>query len=78
VSARLEISRGRFDAAEPFAVASVHRWHGVSQLRRTHSTIMLATIHIQAGEPGGLSMGHRTITDVTKLSSVQARTRLPP
>jgi transcriptional regulator with XRE-family HTH domain len=78
VAARLEISRGRLDAAEPFAVASVARWDGISKLRRAHSTVLLATIHVQAGEPAGLSMAHRAITDVAKLSSVQARTRLHP
>jgi transcriptional regulator with XRE-family HTH domain len=76
VSARLEISRGRFETAEPFAVASVRRWEGVSELRRTQSAIMLATIHIKTGEPRALSMAHQAITGVTKLSSVQARTRL--
>ncbi|MCA1676194.1 MAG: hypothetical protein LC799_29805 [Actinobacteria bacterium] len=78
VFARLEISRGRLDTAEPFAAASVRRWEGVSELRRTHSAIVLATVHVQAGEPNGLAMAHRAIIDVTKLSSVQARTRLHP
>lgn len=78
ISARLEISRGQFAAAEPFAVASVRRWDGISALRRTHSAIVLSTIHVHTGEPDGLPMAHRAITDVSKLSSVQARTRLRP
>jgi transcriptional regulator with XRE-family HTH domain len=78
VTARLEITRGRLDIAEPFAVASVARWEGISKLRGSHSAVALATIHVQAGEPDGLGMAHRAITDVTKLSSVQARTRLHP
>jgi hypothetical protein len=78
VAARLAISQGRLDAAEPFAVASVRRWEGVSELRRTSSTIVLATIHVQAGEPDGLPLARRAILDVTKLSSIQARTRLHP
>lgn len=74
----LEIERGRLDMAEPFAVASVRRWEGISQRGRTLSAVVLATVHVQAGEPDGLAMAHRAITDVTKLSSVHARTRLRP
>lgn len=77
-AARLEIEWGNLDRAEPFAVASVRRWGGVSERGRTLSTVVLATVHVQAGEPDGLTMAHRAITDVTKLSSVQARTRLRP
>jgi tetratricopeptide (TPR) repeat protein len=77
-AACLEIERGRLDRAEPFAVASVRRWEGVSQRSHTLSAVVLATVHVQAGEPGGLAMAHAAIVDVTKLSSVQARTRLRP
>ncbi|MDQ4032471.1 MAG: helix-turn-helix domain-containing protein, partial [Actinomycetota bacterium] len=54
-AACLEIERGCLDAAEPFAVASVRRWeNGSSQRGRTHSGVVLATIHVRAGEPDGL------------------------
>ncbi|MGH3996058.1 MAG: helix-turn-helix domain-containing protein, partial [Pseudonocardiaceae bacterium] len=54
VAARLQVSRGRLDAAEPFAAASVWRWEGASSQRgRTAANILLATIHIRAGEPDG-------------------------
>ena len=78
LAACLEIGRGRLDVAEPFAVASVARWDGISKLRRTHSAIVLANVHVQTGEPDGLRLAHRAITDVTELSSMQARTRLAP
>lgn len=78
VAARLELARRRLDAAEPFAVASVRRWEGVSQRSQTLSGIVLATIHVQAGERDGLRLAHGAITDVTRLSSAQARTRLQP
>ncbi|MGH3885423.1 MAG: hypothetical protein ACRDSZ_02455 [Pseudonocardiaceae bacterium] len=77
-AARLEIERGRLDIAEPLAAASVRRWEGGSQLSRTLSGIVLATIHVKAGEPSGLSLAHRAITSVPKLSSVRARTWLEP
>lgn len=77
-AARLEIERGHLDVAESLAAASVRRWEGGSQLSRTLSGIVLATIHVKAGEPSGLSLAHRAVTSVSKLSSVRARTHLEP
>ncbi|MGH8572496.1 MAG: hypothetical protein ACREX8_07970, partial [Gammaproteobacteria bacterium] len=55
VVARLALARGRLDAAEPFAAASVRRWEGGSNRRaHTQSSIVLATVHVRAGESGGL------------------------
>ena len=51
-AACLELERGHLDAAEPFAVASLRRWEGGSQISRTQSAIVLATIHVRAGEFG--------------------------
>jgi hypothetical protein len=77
-AALLALRRGRLDAAEPLAAASVRRWEGISQISRTFSAIVLATIHVRAGEPGGLPLAHGAITAVPKLSSVRARKRLLP
>jgi hypothetical protein len=77
-AALLALHRGRLDAAEPLAAASVRRWEGISQISRTFSGIVLATIHVRAGEPGGLPLAHGAITAVTKLSSVRVRKRLLP
>ncbi len=74
VGARLELARGRLDVAEQFAVVSVRRWEGISNQRmRTISGILLATVHVRAGERDGLRLAHGAITKVTKLSSVRAR-----
>jgi transcriptional regulator with XRE-family HTH domain len=78
VHARLELDRGRLEAAEPLAAASVRRWETRSNRGRTMSGILLATIHVRAGEPDGLRLAHEAITDVTKLSSQRARQRLTP
>jgi transcriptional regulator with XRE-family HTH domain len=77
-AALLALRRGRLDVAEPFAAASVRRWEGINRVGHTQSSIVLATIHVQAGEPGGFSLAHSAITAVTKLSSVRARRRLEP
>jgi transcriptional regulator with XRE-family HTH domain/tetratricopeptide (TPR) repeat protein len=75
----LELERGRLDAAEPLAAASVRRWEGASNQRAcTISRVVLATIHVRAGEPDGLELAHDAITGVMKLSSLRARQRLNP
>lgn len=76
--ALLEIDRGRLDTAEQFAAASVRRWAGISQRAGTHSRVILATIHVKAGEQRGLRLAHGAITDVTELTSVRARRLLVP
>ncbi|MGH3973886.1 MAG: hypothetical protein ACRDS9_11265, partial [Pseudonocardiaceae bacterium] len=54
------------------------RWEGGSRRARTQADILLATIHVRAGEPGGLQLAHGAINGVTKLSSVRVRRRLEP
>jgi transcriptional regulator with XRE-family HTH domain len=77
-AALLALLRGRLDIAESFAAVSVRRWEGISQVGHTQSSIVLATVHVRAGEPRGLSLAHNVVTAVTKLSSIRARKRLEP
>ncbi len=77
-AACLELERGRLDVAEPFAVASMRRWEGGSPLSRTQSAIVLATIHVRAGEPDGLRLAHSAVTAAAKLTSIRVRQRLEP
>ncbi|MGH3826928.1 MAG: hypothetical protein ACRDQX_07115, partial [Pseudonocardiaceae bacterium] len=77
-AARLALRQGRLDVAESLAAASVRRWAGVSPVGHAHSSIVLATVHVQAGEPGGLPLAHGAITAVSKLSSVRVRRKLEP
>jgi hypothetical protein len=78
VPASLALEQGRLDAAESFAAASVRRWRDGSRRARTGAEILLATIHIRAGEPDGLALAHGAITGVSKLTSIRARQRLKP
>jgi transcriptional regulator with XRE-family HTH domain len=77
-AALVALRRGRLDVAESFAAVSVRRWEGISGVGHTQSRIVLATIHVRAGEPDGLSLAHGVITAVTKLGSAWARRRLEP
>ena len=63
---------------EQFAAASMRRWEGGGQVSLTQSAIVLATIHVRAGEPRGLQLAHGAITSAGKLTSVRARRRLEP
>ncbi|MGH3822225.1 MAG: helix-turn-helix domain-containing protein [Pseudonocardiaceae bacterium] len=78
VAASLALEQGRLEVAEPFAAASVRRWQEGSRRARTGAEILLATIHVQAGEPDGLALAHTAITGVTRLTSIRARQRLKP
>ena len=80
VAALLETGRGRLDAAEPFATASLRRWErgSTGELGRTHSSVVLATIHVRAGDRDGLGLAHGAISRAGKLSSMRARKRLQP
>jgi len=77
-AACLELERGHLDAAEPFAAASLRRSEGVSQVGGTQSAILLATIHVRAGEPRGLQLAHGAVTAAAKLTSVRTRRQLEP
>ncbi|MDQ3154427.1 MAG: helix-turn-helix domain-containing protein [Actinomycetota bacterium] len=77
-AACLKLERGHLDAAEPFAVASLRRWEGGSQVSLTQSSIVLAAIHVRAGEPRGFALAHSAITNAGRLTSVRARKRLEP
>ncbi|MCA1704722.1 MAG: hypothetical protein LC808_16245, partial [Actinobacteria bacterium] len=80
VAALLETGRGRLGAAEPFATASLRRWErgSTGELGRTHSSVVLATIHVRAGDSNSLSLAHNAISRAGKLSSIRARRRLKP
>jgi len=77
-AACLELERGRLEAAEQLAAASVRRWEGGSQISRTQSGIVLATIYVKAGEPDGMRMAHHAVTAAMKITSVRVHQRLLP
>jgi hypothetical protein len=77
-AALLALRRGHLDVAEPLAAASVGRWEGINRVGHAKSSIVLATVHVRAGEPSGLPLVHGAITSVRKLSSVEVRRRLQP
>jgi tetratricopeptide (TPR) repeat protein len=79
VAAQLEMERGRLDAAQEFATASARLWEQRGGQRgRTVAGVLLATVHVRAGESDGPQLAHEAITGAMKLSSVRTRRRLQP
>ena len=80
VSALLALERERLDVAQAFATASARLWEDRgSRSGRTRACILLATIHVRAGDSDGLRLAaHEAITGAMKLSSVRIRRRLEP
>ncbi|MEO7194475.1 MAG: helix-turn-helix transcriptional regulator [Pseudonocardiaceae bacterium] len=72
-TAVIQLDLNRIDAAEQFA-SSAQRAYGKGHLvGRTMTGLLLAEIHIRAGEPQGLALAHHAITEVRTLHSVAAR-----
>lgn len=77
-AALLALRRGRLEVAESLAASSVRRWEGISKVGYAQSSIVLATVHVRAGEPSGLPLAHNANTAVRGLNSIRARRRLQP
>ncbi len=69
---------GQVDGAEQFAALSVRAWGNQDRRPAASTRILLATIHVRAGEPRGPQLAHNAITAATKLSSDRVRKRLLP
>jgi len=69
---------GMLDSAEALTVSSVRTWGREHRRDAAQAFTTLATIHVQAGEPDGLALAHRAITEVGSLRSQRARDRLGP
>ncbi|MGH3832740.1 MAG: helix-turn-helix domain-containing protein [Pseudonocardiaceae bacterium] len=65
---------GRLDAAEGFAASAV-RVYGEGHYRRGHTVaeLLLAEIHVRAGDPQGVTLAHQAIEKVRTLHSIAAR-----
>ncbi|MGH3816620.1 MAG: helix-turn-helix domain-containing protein [Pseudonocardiaceae bacterium] len=64
VTAGIQLDLGRLDAAEQSA-ASALRSYGESHRRgRTLAELLLAEVHVRAGEPQGLTLAHQAIEKV--------------
>jgi tetratricopeptide (TPR) repeat protein len=77
-NADIALCLGQLDVAEQFATVSVRAWGQQDRRPAASARILLATIHVRAGEPRGPQLAHNAITAATKLSSDRVRQRLLP
>ncbi|MGH4020525.1 MAG: hypothetical protein ACRDT0_15070, partial [Pseudonocardiaceae bacterium] len=77
-TAQVAVRLGQLDAAESFAAFSVRGWGEGERLGAVQAGIVLATLHVQAGETDGLVLARTAIDGVASLESGLARDRLQP
>ncbi|MFN2494811.1 MAG: hypothetical protein ABR608_02715, partial [Pseudonocardiaceae bacterium] len=77
-NADISLCLDQIDGAEQFAALSVRAWGNKDRRPAASARILLATIHVRAGEPRGTQLAHNAITAATKLSSDRVRQRLLP
>ena len=77
-NADISLCLDQIDGAEQFAALSVRAWGDKDRRPAASARILLATIHVRAGDPRGTRLAHSAITAATKLSSDRVRKRLLP
>jgi hypothetical protein len=64
---------GQLDTAEQFATSAARTYGEAHRQGRTLAELLLAEVHVRAGEPRGLTLAHQAIEKVSTLQSVAAR-----
>jgi len=79
-TAGVQLDLGHLEAAERSAANAVRSFgEGPYRKARLHAEILLAEVHVRAGEPQGLSLAHQAIEGVSTLrSAALRRERLVP
>ncbi|MGH3756122.1 MAG: helix-turn-helix domain-containing protein, partial [Pseudonocardiaceae bacterium] len=69
VTAGIQLDLGQLDAAEQFAASAVRTYTEAHRRGRTQARLLLAEVHIRAGEPQGLALARHAINEVSTLQS---------
>jgi len=72
-TAVIQLDLHRLDTAEQFAASAVHTYGEGYRLGRVWAELLLAEVHVRAGEPRGLTLAHHAIEEVSTSQSVAAR-----
>ena len=72
-TAGIHLDLGQLDAAEQFAASAVRSYGEAHRRGRTIAELLLAEVHVRAGEPQGLTLARQAIDGVSILHSVAAR-----
>jgi len=77
-AARIYVDLGRLDTAEPFAATAARTFGEANRRDGATAEVVLAELHVRAGEPRGLQLAHHAVSIVTKIGSVRACRQLEP
>jgi tetratricopeptide (TPR) repeat protein len=72
-TAGIQLDLGRLDTAEQFAASAVRTYDQGHRRDRIQAQLLLAEVHVRAGEPRGLTLAHHAIDEVSTLQSVATR-----
>jgi len=78
VTAAVQLDLGQLDAAERSAASALRTYSENHRRARTQAELLLAEVHVRAGEPHGLTLAREAIAKVSTLQSFTARLRLVP
>ncbi len=73
MTAVIQLGLGRLDVAEQFAASAVRTYGEGHRVGRTRAELLLAEVHVRAGEPRGLTLAPQAIEAVGTLQSVAVR-----
>jgi tetratricopeptide (TPR) repeat protein len=72
-TAMIQRDLGQLEAAEQFATSAARTYSESHRRGRTMTELLLAEIHIRAGEPQGLTLAYEAIKKVSTLQSIAVR-----
>ncbi len=72
-TAAIHLDLGQLDTAEQLAVSALRTYTGNHCRARTTAQLLLAEVHVRAGEPQGLMLARQAIDAVRTLHSVAVR-----
>ncbi len=73
VTAGIQLELGRLEVAEQFAASAVRTFGEGHRRGRARAELVLAEVHVRAGEPRGLMLAPPAIEEVSTLQSVAVR-----
>jgi len=72
-TAAIHLDLGQLEAAEPLATSALRTYSEGHRKDRTMAELLLAEVHIRAGEPQGLTLARQAIEGMSTLHSIAAR-----
>jgi transcriptional regulator with XRE-family HTH domain len=72
-TAGIHLDLGQLDTAEQYATSALRTYNENHRRGRTLAALLLAEVHVRAGEPRGLTLARQAIEEVSTLHSLAAR-----